>query len=104
MTNPLDCLPSAAAVKHINIYDQYNNLVRHIDNVAGKHETVKLFNYLSTICDSCLDCRAGLKGLDLYADYVADAIANPGKHGNVDFLLQLVRDKDTQYRVEVVDA
>ena len=33
--------------------------------------------------------RGGQEGLELYAEHTADALANPGKHPNIDRLIGL---------------
>ena len=47
-----------------------------------------------------IDAAAAAKGLILYAEHTADAIAFPGKHPNIDRLLRL--DEDQQWTVRLI--
>ncbi|RIY33962.1 hypothetical protein CJP74_00630 [Psittacicella melopsittaci] len=105
MTSPMqDILPSASSVAAINIFDGYNNLVEHLENKGDSQSSVQLLNYLSTIYDGVFDKDVAINGLSMYEDYLADALANPGKHPYLDLLLSLSVDQNAKYRIEVISV
>lgn len=95
-------LPHVDNIKQIEIYDQYDNLVNTIPNADGKRGSLRLFNYLATLYDNKFDHITAMKGLDLFCEVTKEAIHNPGKHPNIDLLLELANDEDTYYKVNIV--
>lgn len=59
-----------------------------LENVPGQSGSLKVYNYLLEAYGA-LDMDAAKAGLKLYAEHTMDAISYPGKHPNIDRLLQL---------------
>ena len=49
----------------------------------------KLYNALAERFGGILDGEAAEQGLEWFAEHVADAQANPGKHPNIDLLFKV---------------
>jgi len=62
-----------------------------IENLPGSQGSVRLYAWLFAKYGD-LGRMAAAEGLELYAEHVADARANPGKHPNIDRLLEIVVD------------
>lgn len=60
----------------------------YLENVPGQSGSIKLYNYLLEAYGT-IDAEAARAGLKLYAEHTMDAISHPGKHPNIDRLLQL---------------
>ena len=87
-----DNLATMPAIDHLSgldILDKEGNVVHHIPNAPGKQGSLKLYNALALNFGGKLDAAAAAQGLDWFAEHVADAQANPGKHPNIDLLLQV---------------
>ncbi|MCX7174019.1 MAG: DUF2322 family protein [Proteobacteria bacterium] len=64
------------------------SVVASIENKPGQLGSLAIYNHLAQLF-GVITADAARKGLDLYAEHVEDARANPGKHPNIDRLLQL---------------
>lgn len=62
-----------------------------IENIPGSQGSVRVYAALLAKHGE-LGRMAAAEGLDSYAEHVADARANPGKHPNIDRLLEIVLD------------
>ena len=76
-------------------------MVHHIPAVAGKLGSLKLYNALAERFEGLLNAEAATQGLTWFAEHVADAEANSGKHPNVDLLLA-VQAEQMQYRLQAI--
>ena len=95
-----DNLATLAAVDHLsglNVLNEHGEVIHHIPAVAGKLGSLKLYYALAQQFDGQLNAIAATQGLVWFAEHVADAAANPGKHPNVD-LLVLVQAENKPYR------
>jgi hypothetical protein len=63
-------------------------IVARIANQPGQAGSLRLYNALWQQHGE-INAAAAQQGLDLYAEHTADAIANPGKHPNIDRLLDI---------------
>lgn len=70
-----------------------------IENKPGKAGSVAVYHALLQEFGT-LNVAAAQKGLELYAEHVADAKANPGKHPNIDRLLQII-EQQSAMRMEM---
>ena len=96
-----DNLATMPAIDHLSgldIFDKEDNVVHHIPNAPGKQGSLKLYYALAQEFDSKLDAAAAERGLAWFAEHVADAEANPGKHPNIDLLLH-VQQQGLNYRL-----
>ena len=60
--------------------------------------SLKLYNALAKQFNGQLNAAAAQQGLDWFAEHVADAQANSGKHPNIDLLLH-VQQQGLNYRL-----
>ena len=90
-----DNLATMPAIDHLSgldILDKEGNVVHHIPNAPGKQGSLKLYHTLAQEFDGKLDTAAAERGLAWFAEHVADAEANPGKHPNIDLLFKVKAD------------
>ncbi|MBS1155545.1 MAG: hypothetical protein H6R07_1469 [Proteobacteria bacterium] len=64
------------------------HIAGRIENKPGQAGSVRVYHALYQEFGA-IDARAADKGLRLYGEHTADAVANPGKHPNIDRLLAL---------------
>ncbi len=63
--------------------------VEIIENKPGSQGSVKVYHHLWKKHGS-INPEAAKEGLKLYAEHSEDALANPGKHPNIDSLLKVL--------------
>lgn len=80
-------LPSAEHLAYIEITDSSGH-VSKIENKPGSQGSLKVYAYLAGKYSS-LTPEAADEGLSLFAEHTQDAMANPGKHPNIDRLLAI---------------
>lgn len=98
----LKTLPAIDAIDGIALYKGDSDTPEEIiENKPGKAGSVAVYNALLQEFGT-LNGAAAKKGLELYAEHVADAEANPGKHPNIDRLFQLI-EQGTEMRMEVIN-
>lgn len=104
MTPFAEIVKTLPAIDHIDRIELYtgdsDTPVDSIENRPGKAGSVAVYHALLQEFGT-LNVSAAKKGLELYAEHVADAEANPGKHPNIDRLFQLI-EQQTQLRMEVI--
>jgi len=82
-------LPKVSHLAALQLLDAADgSLVATIENKPGQAGSLIIYNHLGQIFGT-ITVDAAKKGLELYAEHVEDARANPGKHPNIDRLLQL---------------
>ncbi len=81
-------LPRVSHLSAINLLGEEGNLVATIENKPGQTGSLAVYNHLGQIYGA-ITPEAARKGLELYAEHVADARQNPGKHPNIDRLIEL---------------
>jgi hypothetical protein len=84
----LNALPKVGNIRSIELSTAHGTVVAAIENRPGQAGSVAVYSYLIGKY-GCIDGRAAVKGLKLYAEHAADARANPGKHPNIDRLLAI---------------
>ncbi|MEN8169513.1 MAG: DUF2322 family protein [Pseudomonadota bacterium] len=95
----LKTLPAIDNIEKLELYDG-NTLVDTIENKPGKAGSVSVYNALNQEFGS-LNSAAAEKGIALYAEHTADAEANPGKHPNIDRLLEVIA-KQSELRIHTI--
>ncbi|SDH35021.1 DUF2322 family protein [Propionivibrio dicarboxylicus] len=85
-------LPGISHLAAINLLDAEGNLVVAIENKAGSQGSLAVYNHLAQTYGA-ITPEAAKKGLELYAEHTDDARAHPGKHPNIDRLIELVEQK-----------
>ena len=64
-------------------------VVARIENKPGQAGSLAVYNHLAQLYGA-ITPEAARRGLELFAEHAEDARANPGKHPNIDRLLQLL--------------
>lgn len=98
----LSQLPSIDGVQRIDLVDASGALVWSIENAPGKQGSLAVYQYLKQAFGA-LDARAAEHGLAVFGEHSADARQTPGKHPNVDRLLEIAAGGEA-LRIEVVTA
>ncbi|MBX3676831.1 MAG: DUF2322 family protein [Rhodocyclaceae bacterium] len=86
-------MPGVAHLEAIRLLDG-DEVVATIEHKSGQVGSLTLYNHLAQIYGA-ITPDAARAGLELFAEHTDDARANPGKHPNVDRLLQLVEEGRT---------
>lgn len=98
----LKALPAIDDIASIALYsDDSDTPVEIIENKPGKVGSIAVYNALLQEFGT-LNADAARKGLELYAEHVADAEANPGKHPNIDRLFHII-EQQSEMRMEMVE-
>ena len=85
-------LDNAEDVKRSELFHPDGTSAGVIENKPGSQGSIKVYNHLYKMFgDITLD--AAVEGLALYAEHTEDAENCPGKHPNVDRLLNVLEDE-----------
>lgn len=98
----LKTLPSVTGLAELILLDANGSPVATIENKPGKAGSLAVYAALAQRHGK-IDAAAAQEGLDLFAEHVADARANPGKHPNIDRLFQVI-ESGVGYAVQVRQA
>ncbi|MCM2290302.1 MAG: DUF2322 family protein [Sulfuritalea sp.] len=96
-------LPRISHLAAIQLLDRDGNVAATIENKTGQTGSLSVYNHLGQIYGA-ITAEAAKKGLELYAEHTDDARQNPGKHPNIDRLLELAADGKQLLRVKHVFA
>nr|WP_315484005.1 DUF2322 family protein [uncultured Undibacterium sp.] len=99
----LSTLPSIDHLAAIELYAG-EQLAALIENKPGSAGSVRVYHALFAEFGE-INAAAAHKGLEIYAEHTADAIAFPGKHPNIDRLLEITHKQDQtaiNYRVQLI--
>jgi hypothetical protein len=83
-------LPSVAHLAALELIDSQGAVTAKIENKPGQAGSLAVYAALATK-HGRLTTQAAQEGLDLYSEHTADAQASPGKHPNIDRLIELIR-------------
>lgn len=90
----LKALPSIDHIDSLGLYTGDSTTPDVIiENRPGKAGSVAVYHALLQEF-ATLNAESARKGLELYAEHVADASANPGKHPNIDRLFRTIEQQD----------
>lgn len=81
-------LPGISHLAAINLLDDSGEVVATIENKPGSSGSVAVYNHLGQTYGA-ITPEAARKGLEIYAEHTVDARAHPGKHPNIDRLIEL---------------
>lgn len=85
-------LDDASHVARIELYNKDGSSAGVIENKPGSQGSLKVYYHLARMYgDISLD--AAVEGLSLYSEHTEDAENCPGKHPNVDRLLNILEDE-----------
>lgn len=90
----LKALPPVAHLAALELLDAASTVVARIENKPGQAGSLAVYAALAAK-HGALNAAAAQEGLQLYAEHTADAEANPGKHPNIDRLIDLVRNNQS---------
>lgn len=83
-------LPGVEAVEKIELFDSGKKLVATLENKPGQAGSLAVYAYLLGKYGK-VDSSAATEGLALFAEHTAHAEQNPGKHPNIDRLLDVIK-------------
>lgn len=85
-----EILEGLASIDHLEALELYEgeNLIARIENKPGSAGSVRVYHALFLEFQE-INAAAANKGLQIYAEHTADALAFPGKHPNIDRLFSL---------------
>lgn len=86
----LSDLPTVDDIQRIELSLRGNDTIAAvIENKPGQAGSVRVYHALLQ-GHGCIDAAAAAEGLRLYAEHTADARAHPGKHPNIERLLEVM--------------
>lgn len=98
----LKTLPAIDGIAAIALYSGDGDTPDEtIENKPGKAGSVAVYHALLQEFGT-LNEKAARKGLELYAEHVADAEANPGKHPNIDRLFRII-EQQSEMRMKLIE-
>ncbi len=86
-------LDNTEHVKRIELYHEDGRAAGVIDNKPGSQGSVKVFHHLYKMYGG-ITLDAAVEGLSLYAEHTEDAENCPGKHPNVDRLINVLENEE----------
>ena len=89
----LETLEDASHIKNIEFYNKDQELVGHIENKPGSMGSMKVYHHLWLVFGE-LNLDAAAEGLDLYSEHTEEAQNHPGKHPNIDRLLDIIETEE----------
>lgn len=88
----LQTLDDASHIARIELYNKDGSSAGVIENKPGSQGSIKVYYHLARMYDE-ISLDAAVEGLSLYAEHTEDAENCPGKHPNVDRLLNILEDE-----------
>ena len=88
----LEKFEDASHVKRIILSNKDGKIVGAIENIPGSLGSIKLYQHLCLTFGE-LSIDAALKGIELYSEHSKEARNYPGKHPNIDRLLDIIENK-----------
>jgi hypothetical protein len=82
-------LPAVTDLAALQLLDAAGQLVTTLENKPGKAGALAVYAALAARHGS-INVAAAQEGLELFAEHTADARAHPGKHPNIDRLLEIM--------------
>lgn len=95
-------LPKVSHLAALQLIDATGTVVATIENKPGQSASLAIYNHLAQLFGA-ITPEAAKKGLELYAEHVAEAQAHPGKHPNIERLIALI-EQGGQLRVKQIFA
>ena len=86
-------LDNADEVRRIELYYENGEPAGAIENKPGSQGSVKVFHHLYKMYGG-ITLDAAVEGLALYAEHTEDAENCPGKHPNVDRLINVLENEE----------
>lgn len=86
-------LDDASHVQRIELYKKDGTPAGVIENKPGSQGSVKVYHHLARMYGE-ISLDAAVEGLSLYSEHTEDAENCPGKHPNIDRLLNILEDEE----------
>lgn len=99
----LNTLPTIDHLSGLDITLPNGETVHHIPAAPGKLGSLRVYHALAVQFNGCLNTQSAQQGLTWFAEHVDDARAHPGKHPNIDFLLDVVKN-GREYMLKSIQA
>lgn len=100
-------LPPAAHLAALQLIDPTGAVVAVIENQPGQAGSLAVYAALAAR-HGAINAAAAAEGLRLYAEHTADARTHPGKHPNIDRLIELqdqgLQNQGMTYAVRLIQA
>lgn len=97
----LKTLPSIEDLVELELFLKGSIPEAVIRNEPGQSGSLAVYYKVAMDRDGQIDAGAAQDALELYAEHVEDARANPGKHPNIDRLFEII-EQDLSYFVKTV--
>ncbi len=85
-------LPGVENIEKLDLLDAGGKLIATLENKPGKAGSLAVYNHL-ILRHGRIDAASAAEGLTLFAEHTEDAKKNPGKHPNIDRLLEVIDKK-----------
>ena len=86
----LKTLPPVSHLAALQLHDSQGKAVATVENKPGQAGSLAVYHALAQRHGGAITPAAAAEGLLLYAEHTDDARSHPGKHPNIDRLLDLV--------------
>lgn len=96
----LSLIPVVDTLAAIELTDQSGTPVAKIENKPGQAGSLRVYAWLAETLGA-ITPQAAEVGLKIYAEHTQDALANPGKHPNIDRLFS-IKTPDQTLQVKVL--
>lgn len=83
----LKTLPAITHLASLDLLESDGTVVATIHNRPGQTGSLAVYQALARAYGGTITPEAATLGLQWYGEHTADALANPGKHPNIDRLL-----------------
>lgn len=83
----LKTLPSVHHLEALMLLNADGQTLARIENKPGQAGSLAVYHALAQLHGGAITPAAAAQGLEWYAEHTADARANPGKHPNIDRLV-----------------
>lgn len=84
----LQQLPTVDQLSAVKLQNAAGETVATIENKPGQAGSLRVYAALSDKHGE-INAAAAVEGMEIYAEHTADAMANPGKHPNIDRLIAI---------------
>ena len=91
----LKSLPSVIHLTSLDLIDAQGAVIASIHNQPGQAGSLAVYHALAQQHNGQITPAAAALGLQLYAEHTADAQTHPGKHPNIDRLIEWARGSTT---------
>ncbi|MFM9836222.1 MAG: DUF2322 family protein [Methylophilaceae bacterium] len=95
-------LDSTEGVQRIELYHEDGKAAGVIENKPGSQGSIKVYHHLYKMYGA-ITLDAAVEGLALYAEHTEDAENCPGKHPNVDRLIEVL-EEEAPLQIKVITS